>query len=255
MYSRLCPICSKELTYAKKYNLDRAIKKKAICKSCKATNISDETRAKMSSARKELLEKRTAEEQEEITAKMKNTLREHWENKTEEELEEWKKQVSATSKERWANEEYREKTSKSIKQSWDELSWRAREKRISKSLDNGAGRCKYFDERGYRVQGLTEKRFVIYFCDNDNIKSPLKERPKAIRTPMGLYYPDFITEDGVIYEVKSKYTFDILGTKRGKSQYEKMKWINENNDNIKIILFVEQKDKSFRTYEDLTDLF
>lgn len=254
MFSRKCPKCDKEMTYSRKSNLNRAIRKNAVCKSCKGSNISDETRTKMSEARKKMLNERSKEEQDRITAKMAATLRYNWENKTEEEIEAWREVVSRTSKARWADENYKNRVGAAIKNSWDNLTDNEREERITKSLDNGAGRCKYFDQNGYRVQGLTEKRFVDYFLNNDNLKAPLKKRPKAIRTPMGLYYPDFITDDGLIYEVKSLWTFNKLKTKKGALQLEKMKWINNNLKDKKVVLLVEQKNKDFNIIEDLSNV-
>jgi len=53
MFVRDCPDCGEEMSYSKKGNLDRAIKKGAVCKSCskigkKRPTFSDEHRSKIS---------------------------------------------------------------------------------------------------------------------------------------------------------------------------------------------------------------
>jgi hypothetical protein len=254
MFSRKCPKCDKEMTYSTKTNLNRAIRKNAVCKSCAMLARGPETRAKMSESRKKMLNERSEEEKARIVAKMAATLRSNWENKTEEEVDAWREVCSRTSKARWTDENYKNRVAVAVKNSWDNLTDNEREERVTKSLDNGAGRCEYFDQKGYRVQGMTEKRFVDYFLNNDDLKDPLKKRPKAIRTPMGLYYPDFITDDGLVYEVKSLWTFNKLKTKKGEAQLEKMKWINDNLKEKKVVLFVEQKNKDFSIIEDLSNV-
>lgn len=254
MFSRECPKCSKLLSYSRKSNLDKAIKKNALCRSCANSDVSEKTKKKMSESRKEVIRKMSPEDRKKSIDKMASSLRTNWSNKSEEEKEEWRQIVSKTSKDRWVNPDYREKTISSMKDYWDNLEPSEREKRIDKSINNGAGCCSYYDSKGYRVQGMTELRFIDFFMSQKDIENPIKSRPKAIRTPYGLYYPDFITIKGMVYEVKSSYTFKWLKNKKGEKQLKKMIWINENLKDKKVTIFLEKEKGTFVKFEDLNEI-
>lgn len=110
-----------------------------------------------------------------------------------------------------------------------------------------------------KVQGLGEK-FVAESLNNFNIKW---DRPKAIKTPFGIYTPDFWCEEiGIFIEVKGMRTalkmvglLSLLENGRAKwagsvdeNSLKKMKWVHENVAQIDIFINDNKNDKKYETF-------
>ena len=71
---------------------------------------------------------------------------------------------------------------------------------------------------------------------------PLPRIPKGIKTPFGIYFPDFEYDDKYI-EIKSIFTYkvfqkEILGLdKQVSKQKEKLIWVAENIKPVNIFIF------------------
>lgn len=102
------------------------------------------------------------------------------------------------------------------------------------------GVCKKYIVEGIECLGTYEKFFIEKMIKE---KKGLPKNAKSIPTPYGVYYPDFILNDKLI-EIKSEYTYNVLlgnevnryTKKIDKSQYNKIKWVNENITPIEIIV-------------------
>lgn len=100
-----------------------------------------------------------------------------------------------------------------------------------------APKCKTYYYEGLRCQGLYELTYI------QNLKKQSKELPqkgKAIKTPYGIYIPDFEFIDKLI-EIKSSYTLDVAKGKKlnlngefSDKQYKKILWVNENIKPVEI---------------------
>jgi len=109
------------------------------------------------------------------------------------------------------------------------------------------GICKFYNINGIRCQGTYEK-FYIEFLINNNKELP--ENAKSIRTPYGIYCPDFEYEEKLI-EVKSDYTYDVLIGKKinrfkhkiDTTQYKKLSWVNDNIKKVQIIVVDKRNNK------------
>lgn len=109
------------------------------------------------------------------------------------------------------------------------------------------GVCKKYVIEGIECFGTYEKFYI------ENIIKEKKELPKnakPILTPYGAYYPDF-TFDNKLIEIKSEYTYNVLlgkvinryTKKIDETQYNKIKWINENIMPIEIIIVDKRNNK------------
>jgi len=102
------------------------------------------------------------------------------------------------------------------------------------------GVCKKYIVEGIECLGTYEKFFIEKMIKE---KKGLPKNAKSIPTPYGVYYPDFILNDKLI-EIKSEYTYNVLlgnevnryTKKIDTSQYDKIKWVNENIIPIEIII-------------------
>lgn len=109
------------------------------------------------------------------------------------------------------------------------------------------GICKEYTVNGIKCQGTYEK-FYIEKLLNEKKEIPMNCGP--IKTPYGLYYPDFLYRDTFI-EIKSDYTYEImLGNlmnrftkKFDDTQFKKIKWVNENIKPIEIFVVDKKNNK------------
>jgi hypothetical protein len=109
------------------------------------------------------------------------------------------------------------------------------------------GVCKTYDVNGTKCQGTYEK-FYIEKLISENKKIPSESKP--IITPYGVYNADFYDGENLI-EIKSDYTYEVLiGVKKSRwtnkfdlTQYEKIKWINDNVNPVKIIIVDKKNNK------------
>ncbi len=107
-------------------------------------------------------------------------------------------------------------------------------------LPNIIGNCKKYNVGGLICTGTYEK-FYIEKLISENKKLP--KNCKSIKTPYGLYYPDFSNEKDLI-EIKCDYTYDILIGKKinrftkkiNTNQYKKIKWVNKNIKPVNILV-------------------
>jgi len=109
------------------------------------------------------------------------------------------------------------------------------------------GVCKSFIIKNLNCVGTYEKFYI------EKLVSENKELPKkgdSVKTPFGVYYPDF--DYGKMYiEIKSDYTYQILlGKKENRwsnkidtNQYEKIKWVNNNIKPVEIIVVDKKNNK------------
>lgn len=109
------------------------------------------------------------------------------------------------------------------------------------------GVCSFYKVNNVECQGTYEK-FYIEKLIKENKKIPSK--PDPIKTPYGVYNPDFY--DGkCLIEIKSDYTYDILiGNKKNRwnnkidlTQYNKIKWTNENIQPVQILVVDKKNNK------------
>lgn len=111
-------------------------------------------------------------------------------------------------------------------------------KRKNPELIKG-GKCKYFKTKIGTVQGKLELNYINNIIENN---LPLPRIPKGIRTPFGIYFPDFEYDDKYI-EIKSVFTYkvfqkEILGLdKQVSKQKEKLIWVAENIKPVNIFIF------------------
>jgi len=109
------------------------------------------------------------------------------------------------------------------------------------------GVCKVFNVNGIRCQGTYEKFYIDKLIQEGSV---LPNNSTSFDTPFGVYYPDFENSQNLI-EIKSDYTYEILlGTKLNRftkkfdsSQYEKIKWLNENVKTVEIIVVDKKNNK------------
>lgn len=109
------------------------------------------------------------------------------------------------------------------------------------------GICKYFLINGLKCQGTYEK-FYIESLIKDN--KTLPTNGERIITPYGVYTPDFQLNKKLI-EIKSDYTYNILiGNKISRftnkidlTQYNKIKWVNDNISKIDILIIDKRNNK------------
>lgn len=109
------------------------------------------------------------------------------------------------------------------------------------------GICRKFVIENITYQGTYEKFYIeklIKECEN------IPNNSKPIDTPYGVYYPDFSFEDRLI-EIKCNYTYDVLiGKKQNRftkkidtTQYDKIKWVNENVMTVEILIVDKKNNK------------
>lgn len=103
-----------------------------------------------------------------------------------------------------------------------------------RGFENKGGRCKFYKIENLIVQG----KYELYFAMNSELDLI---KPKAIKTPFGLYTPDFEVDEYFI-EIKSTITFKNCIK---SIQYKKIKWVRNNIKNVKIIVLNENKVYSF----------
>lgn len=114
------------------------------------------------------------------------------------------------------------------------------------------GVCKHFIINGLKCQGTYEKFYIDNLIENNK---PLPTNGERIITPFGVYTPDFKLDNKLI-EIKSNYTYDILiGNKISRftnkidlTQYEKIKWVNDNVSKIDILI-VDKRNKKINKIE------
>lgn len=123
------------------------------------------------------------------------------------------------------------------------------QKKLSESgkrIQSG-GVCTFYNVNNIDCQGTYEK-FYIEKLIKENKKLPSK--PEPIKTPFGVYNPDFY--DGkYLIEIKSDYTYDVLiGNKKNRwnnkidlTQYNKIRWANKNIRPVKILIVDKKNDK------------
>jgi hypothetical protein len=135
--------------------------------------------------------------------------------------------------------EIKEKISKSNKGNsypiTDEVKQKIRKKlieRINSGEINGAPKCSIYEYNGYKVQGKSELRWIKQYYN-----SIIKDSKKGIKTPFGLYFPDFETKDFYV-EVKSRYTYNLM---LNKPQFEKIKFVSSNYKPVR--LFIDDGNK------------
>jgi hypothetical protein len=109
------------------------------------------------------------------------------------------------------------------------------------------GICRKFLIENISCQGTYEKYYIEKLIKEDK---KLPNNSKPINTPYGTYYPDFSFDDRLI-EIKSNYTYDVLiGKKESRftkkidtTQYDKIKWINENVIPVEILIVDKKNNK------------
>lgn len=102
-----------------------------------------------------------------------------------------------------------------------------------------------------KVQGSYELCYLQKLL-NENKQIP-EVHPKGIKTPYGLYFPDFEYKDKFI-EIKSSFTLDVakglqptINGTYTNTQWKKYNWVNENVKPVKIIIISqEEKKKLFK---------
>lgn len=95
-----------------------------------------------------------------------------------------------------------------------------------------------------------------------NLFVGILRRGEAIKTPLGIYHPDFET-DLISYEIKSKGTLKVMmgkaayikGGKISDTQFQKIKWYNDNYKPVVIVVMQNDKIKSMMTPSECEDLF
>jgi len=109
------------------------------------------------------------------------------------------------------------------------------------------GVCKTFVVNGIKCHGTYERFYIEkLIIEGKN----LPNNRGSIETPFGAYYPDFSFNNKLI-EIKSDYTYEILlgntinrfTKKIDKTQYKKIKWVNENVIPIEIIIVDKKSNK------------
>jgi hypothetical protein len=108
------------------------------------------------------------------------------------------------------------------------------------------GVCKHFIINGLKCQGTYEKFYIEYLIEYG---LTLPTNGEKIITPFGVYTPDFKLNNKLI-EIKSDYTYNILigkipsryTNKIDLTQYNKIKWVNDNISKINILI-VDKRNK------------
>lgn len=141
------------------------------------------------------------------------------------------KSMSKTNNKNWQQNSYREKMMTMltdpllVKKMSEDLSNRHLEGRMKTTFNISI-------VNGLSCQGSYEKWFIETLVKNNII---LPTKPCAIKTPTGVYTPDF--EYSHLYiEIKSTYT---LTTKKFEFQEPKIKWVNEN---IKPVIIINRNN-------------
>ena len=109
------------------------------------------------------------------------------------------------------------------------------------------GVCEKFSINGIECHGTYEKFYIETLIKEGR---QLPTNSISFETPFGVYYPDFSLNDRLI-EIKSDYTYNILlgnqisrfTKKIDKTQYEKIKWVNENVKPVEIIVVDKRTNK------------
>jgi hypothetical protein len=109
------------------------------------------------------------------------------------------------------------------------------------------GVCSFYLVNNVECQGTYEK-FYLEKLISENKKIPEKSKP--VITPYGVYNADFYDGNNLI-EIKSDYTYDVLvGIKKSRwtnkfdlTQYEKIKWVNENINSVEIFVVDKKNNK------------
>ena len=78
----------------------------------------------------------------------------------------------------------------------------------------------------------------------------LPKNTQSINTPYGTYYPDFEL-NGNLIEIKSLYTYEVLigkvvnrwSNKIDTTQYNKIRWVNENVTKVNILVIDKRNNK------------
>lgn len=199
----------------------------------------------------ETLRNKTVEEKEIIRKKRSESLKKSWDKNKED--EEWMLSRSSKIKEKALGVK---RSEGSIQKQKEKLIGRKlsdeHKKAISDggqiSIKNGVIKSGWYEIFGKYVQGKSELLFISRrkeLVENGKIIF----HPKSIKTPYGYYRPDFEI-DGVIYEIKSSFTFrqlfmvDFSNEERvDKIQLKKMIWISKNVKPINIIIV--DRDKKY----------
>ena len=105
-------------------------------------------------------------------------------------------------------------------------------KRIERGEINGSPKCKIYTFNGITVQGRSELKWIT-----ENFYRVITDKKKAVKTPFGLYFPDFETKTAYI-EIKSRYTYERMLDKADKptSQHRKIVYVNKNIKPVKIYI-------------------
>lgn len=92
-------------------------------------------------------------------------------------------------------------------------------------------RCKWFEYKDIKVQGKSELKWA-----KENYSKIKIQKRTHIKTPYGIYIPDFETDDAYI-EVKSSWTFQKLFEK-DEYKLKKMQYVNDNIK--KVIIYIDE---------------
>ncbi len=109
------------------------------------------------------------------------------------------------------------------------------------------GVCKNYVVEGIKCQGTYEKWFLDKLLEENK---NLPKNAQSINTPYGTYYPDFEL-NGKFIEIKSKYTYEVLigkvvsrwTNKIDITQYNKIRWVNENVAKVNILVIDKRNNK------------
>lgn len=109
------------------------------------------------------------------------------------------------------------------------------------------GVCQWFKVKDITCQGTYEKFYIEKLFNENKI---IPKNSNAIQTPYGVYYADFEFKKKYI-EIKSEYTYNILiglipnrWTKKiDTTQYQKIKWVNDNVKKVEILIVDKIKNK------------
>ena len=109
------------------------------------------------------------------------------------------------------------------------------------------GICKVFEIEGIFCHGTFEKFFLEKLLKENK---PLPKNCEPVKTPYGMYYPDFQVNNHYV-EIKSDYTYEILlGKEKNRwskkfdfIQLKKIEWVNENIRKVDIIVVDKKNNK------------
>jgi hypothetical protein len=104
--------------------------------------------------------------------------------------------------------------------------------RINHGEINGSPKCKIYTFKGIKVQGRSELKWI-----KENYDKVINTKKKAVKTPLGVYFPDFETEEAYI-EVKSSWTYEKMLEEKNKnnSQYKKIQYVSKHIKPVKIYI-------------------